>query len=92
MVFVVCFYPSGDCQYFNFKIFHFVVKDIPVQIWYKLPDISSGNVVSAQMKKRDTSFGPCTTYLLGFPDTTSPESNKKRVLKDIQYPFEIGDL
>ena len=56
LVFVVCFYPSGDCQYFNFKIFHFVVKDIPVQIWYKLSDISSGKVVSAKMKKCDTTL------------------------------------
>ena len=56
LVFVVCFYQSGDCQFFNFKIFHFVVKDIPVQIWYKLPDISSGTSSSPKMKKCDTTL------------------------------------
>ncbi|MBO4307882.1 MAG: hypothetical protein J5848_06190 [Bacteroidales bacterium] len=53
---VVKFFSASVIQYFNFKIFHFVVKDIPVQIWYKLPDISSGTSSSPKMKMCDTTL------------------------------------
>ena len=38
------------------RFHHFVVKDSPVQIWYKLPDISSGTSSSLKMKKCDTTL------------------------------------
>ena len=81
-----------DVYIFNFKIFHFVVKDIPVQIWYKPPDISSGTSRSPKMKMCDTTLSIVPHNCLVFQRHPVRKAIKKRVLKDIQYPFEIGDL
>ena len=54
------------------------------------PTFFLGNVVSAQMKKRDTSLVPVPRICLDFLIFRKATSNKKRELKAIQFPFLLG--